>query len=1052
MASRAWRRAWLGLLALSIVTSACRTQPTATPATPRATDVHIGIEQPAEIADPVRIHAWDFAAARDALGWRPTHDLRRFTLSDDGLLTSPSGGDPYMAGPAISIDAASVFYIEIRMRLTRGNDAQLFWSINGNAFNERDSQHFTVIPDGAWHTYQVPVKSSPAWTGRITQIRLDPTNVGSGEIAIAHIRLLGPMPARVVVSRFSSTRAIADAGQPADVQAVVTNIGDRPAGDLSFSLRLPADMRLTRGEIDISASGLLPGAVITPGWTVSAPAGLYLLALAQSERGVSNEVARMNLIVQTAESSQGRSVILENDSIRLTFVEQPFGYGVGLVEWKGEHGWQVAGRLRALGQVVFRDRAGGEGTVLLYAREAVREADALRFEASVTDADGVVWTSRVVFRLQAGASHVEMDYSLTSSVPARLLAWSVPELLAGDGAFGGRRDSALFPGLEYLLSDDESSSTRFAHEPHNRRYVPHPNKITVPLMAVAGEGLVAGLIWDPLQKWDTAHDRPAALFASPNTWEGQSNHLMRLFVPGMTAGLQENADRLDQPYDLAAGQTLSLSARLFVAPDAGPLTPLRVWLDMRGLPDVPPMPRTYNDALRLSLANYREVVWAPEQMGWRYALQDPWGPGYNAGIALHFWLASMDKDLRVDAPRMWRDVARESMSRPAVGGQPNQWFYQAAFLLNQAGRGRDTSDNLSVVLARLRLLLDSARAAASGQRADGSWGFTQTAANAPRFGEEGDTSNGWVASRALQVLYVARITGDPQLVEAGLKALAFLERQPVRPAGAQTWELALHVPDILASAWIVQCFVEGYRLTGESHYLNLAQDWAMAGLPFVYLWNAPDRDVMRYATIPVFGATNYTFPWFGKPVMWNGLDYAFGLQALDVELKAAGILPLVDWRQVAEGITIATMQMQTDDPAYRGMYPDAWDVVQGGEAYTWWLAPTYLMQNILMLRQQTGALVNTRRFMWNAQQTHLSVVADIAAMDLAGTKLTLALRYYPGEVSAVLLSQLAAKPALVAVNGQTLPESEWVYERGMLVARIPFDDVGSAEVVVWYGE
>jgi len=76
---------------------------------------------------------------------------------------------------------------------------------------------------------------------------------------------------------------------------------------------------------------------------------------------------------------------------------------------------------------------------------------------------------------------------------------------------------------------------------------------------------------------------------------------------------------------------------------------------------------------------------------------------------------------------------------------------------------------------------------------------------------------------------------------------------------------------------------------------------------------------------------------------------------------------------------------------------------------------------------------------WNAQEAHLNAVANIDALELAGTKLTLALSYYPNETSALMLSQLAAKPALLAVNGETLPESQWVYERNMVVARIPFD-------------
>ncbi|MCL5995519.1 MAG: hypothetical protein M1546_05615, partial [Chloroflexi bacterium] len=117
---------------------------------------------------------------------------------------------------------------------------------------------------------------------------------------------------------------------------------------------------------------------------------------------------------------------------------------------------------------------------------------------------------------------------------------------AGEGSFGPARESGLFPGLEFLTGAEQSSGTDFADPPANRRYVPHPNKITIPFMAVNAEvadppagcwcklwlvtaacgrvpmgsaqpqHVTTGLIWDPLQRWDGIHDRPAALFASPN--------------------------------------------------------------------------------------------------------------------------------------------------------------------------------------------------------------------------------------------------------------------------------------------------------------------------------------------------------------------------------------------------------------------------------------------------------------------------------------------------------------------------------------------------------
>jgi len=68
---------------------------------------------------------------------------------------------------------------------------------------------------------------------------------------------------------------------------------------------------------------------------------------------------------------------------------------------------------------------------------------------------------------------------------------------------------------------------------------------------------------------------------------------------------------------------------------------------------------------------------------------------------------------------------------------------------------------------------------------------------------------------------LALITGSQEAAEAGLRAIAYLDGQK-RPEGAQTWELPLHVPDVLAAAHAVRCCVAAYRFTGDKRYLDRA--------------------------------------------------------------------------------------------------------------------------------------------------------------------------------------------------------------------------------------
>ena len=73
---------------------------------------------------------------------------------------------------------------------------------------------------------------------------------------------------------------------------------------------------------------------------------------------------------------------------------------------------------------------------------------------------------------------------------------------------------------------------------------------------------------------------------------------------------------------------------------------------------------------------------------------------------------------------------------------------------------------------------------------------------------------------------------------------------------------------------------------------------------------------MQFASIPVFGTSFHTHPWFGVPVQWNGLVLAYHLQHLNQHTKDER------WAQIAEGITISAMYQQWEDGELKGTYPD----------------------------------------------------------------------------------------------------------------------------------
>ena len=214
------------------------------------------------------------------------------------------------------------------------------------------------------------------------------------------------------------------------------------------------------------------------------------------------------------------------------------------------------------------------------------------------------------------------------------------------------------------------------------------------------------------------------------------------------------------------------------------------------------------------------------------------------------------------------------------------------------------------------LALRAAEAAAllAEQKPDGSFRYE----GPYRRGHSEDTASGFIAQKAQILLEHARATGDAAAREGGLRALEFLKRYRT-PRGAQTWELSLHTPDLLAAAHLVAGYVRGFQITGDAAWLAQARAWALRGLPFVYQWSR--YPTMAYATVAVYGATNWRAPnWMGLPVQWCGTVYAHALTLLAPHDHA------LDWRQLAEGILRAAERMQYPDGPLAGCLPDVFSL------------------------------------------------------------------------------------------------------------------------------
>ena len=607
-----------------------------------------------------------------------------------------------------------------------------------------------------------------------------------------------------------------------------------------------------------------------------------------------------------------------------------------------------------------------------------------------------------------------------------------PEIHSGHGNTGLSKDSAVFCGLEYLKEDELSSGVASVCPDLANRTLPHPNKVTCPLMAVHHKGWAVGLAWDPGQTWDGQNDRPLARFSSPNRIEQRKDHLMSLSLPGLWEGFQENCLESTPSYKMKPGAILALEAELFVLPVKRDVSEVvKSWYDTHKFPELPSIHRKYEKYWRHSVQS-RLQFWEPLVPGWKpeYHREATFLPN----IALHLFNYGIRE--KGDLARRARTQAEEAVQILLKRSSPDALGLDLAL---HVGWVRDNLDGLA-----------SGSQWLSSQEENGSWTFQPTEGNRS-LGEKGETELGICAYPTCCLLRAAQRTGRKDLLEGGLRGVQAMWELFQRPAGGETWEVPLHAPNLRASALAVESCVLAYELTEEMKYLKQARTWATTGLPFVYTWSAQDRESMRFATISVFGATFYTHPWFGRAVQWVGIVYARALR------KLAPYDSSFPWDTLAEGILLSCLQQQRMGEAeafgnpFPGAIPDVYDLLEGG-VHPAWIGPQLILPD---LESRLG--VETSHCFWlKDEQNPLPFLSAARPSSFRvsehpqGTVIQGQLSYVKGGTCHSLLNcvplpkevLLCGHPLMQAQNLDTVPQGWWYdAERCILVVKHPFDDV-----------
>lgn len=533
-----------------------------------------------------------------------------------------------------------------------------------------------------------------------------------------------------------------------------------------------------------------------------------------------------------------------------------------------------------------------------------RDGGAVVWTTRARDPDGATWTftRRISAAPPDGTALLETAVSVDAD--REILCLPLLLLRPGAGTFGTRKTQGLFAGIEYL-DDEPSSSTADIEGPESRRLAPAPHKVTIPLMAIAAQDRYIGLAWEP-------QPRLQPVFDSPDRTFGGGAHAMGLFLlDGRAPGRDEGGAICDPPLPLRAGETVAARARLIGGRGGSVVPALRHYVAMQGLP---PLPDSGYD--RAAYAALAADGWLHSGIrdGARF-LHCVWGDRIAspaADVPAHLrWLAGAVADPALAS--QLRALAGEAVREVPI---PNRIFARV-------GHGRTFAPPLVFgnVLTGATAAARAARQHLGRFAADGTVPY-RAHAGRPDYGRTHPVphANGMAALEVEMALRMASFAGDRAAIDDALARLRGLA--PYRngvPRGAQTWEIPLHTPDILAAAHLVAAYTRGFELTGDRALLDEAVYWAWTGVPFIYLVPPTVGSVGLYNTIAVLGATNWRAPvWFGQPVQWCGLVYAGSLYEL-ARHDAAG-----PWKRLADGITVAGIQhtWPASDRRRVGLLPD----------------------------------------------------------------------------------------------------------------------------------
>jgi len=639
----------------------------------------------------------------------------------------------------------------------------------------------------------------------------------------------------------------------------------------------------------------------------------------------------------------GESITLENDHIKMIFYKRKAGIHRTQVDgwsWGELYGPDSNGKLsKYVGILDHFGEVDIEGHVhplrmngVEYEIEEEDKGKKIIFNLAmqIPEEACMVWGNIVAVKGQAifylPKDEPVIHYHLKVKPDFRVNYRSVrgPWLRVGAFDFGVDKEDAIFPGMEWLVDKQWSSSIDYLSPELALRVTPHPRKVTAPIMAISHDGLAVGLSWDPLLGSVDELNRiyhPQPVFASPNFIDKRNENVMGLMFPSGGLGMDENSLKASPALRMPRRSGIEFDAQIRIV-KGNSLDAIVNWVQQNGLPDPGKQRFEKDDVIEKMAEAYDSHFWE-EGVGWTFHKKKSIGlfhgtawyeslgvngsirekPSYFVPNFINYYLKTgKNKELKSSLKEKvdWcykQGYYKERVSKNSkIKGFPDMFDWYTDKELRQYGdeilAWQDDNGNF---------LFDP-----HGRH------FTDHGPRAEAYrplGLPGDSVLDFNMTSSILLLTIGEYLQDDKYTIAAKKALE-ISMPMDRPEGGDWWETPLYSPNYYTAGWGAIAYYLGFQVFGDEKYKERSAHFLKCMLPFTYLWQS-EAFPMVYHTNPLFGGTGWRYmAWTDRCVHWQiisliDLSIQMGINWSEIDHD-------IDWEKYQKGAILAGMRLLAD--------------------------------------------------------------------------------------------------------------------------------------------